>query len=468
MNKTLRIFLLLGIGILGLALAIASVAIKTVQEGDTVTVNYTLTLDDGSVYYTTSGSNPIKETLGEGKFIPGFEEAVLGMRVGGSKTVTIPPEKAYGQYRNDLVGPVSLDRLPEDLQLVIGEQLEVELTDSTQVITVITDITESTVTLDANHPLAGQNLTFDIELVAVEKNQVLGGRLNQTTLSWAFLLLGGLLSGFTIFYVRKQGGVQRAREWAAHNLRRPEKRGWDALSPDSTIRKGDLESRDGLSKRGILIGKSWVTWLGILLVAVGTLFLGFAVVRVLAAKEAGVGDTVTVHYTLRLDDGTVYDTSARGEPLPFTLGDGKLLPGFEDALVGMRVRDSKTVRLPFEEAYGPYHHELVVEIDKSELPEGSQPVVGQQVQTTREDGTPLTVAITEVTETTVTLDANHPLAGQNLTFDVQLMGIEENQTWVALTSQAAFGWVLRVLVVIALGFAIYFLWKRRKLQQASE
>lgn len=458
--------LLLAIGLLGVALAIASVAIKTVQEGDTVTINYTLTLDDGTVYYTSNGREPLRETLGEGKFILGFEEAVLDMRVGGSKTVTIPPEKAYGQYRNDLVGPVSLDRLPEDLQLVIGEQLEVELTDSTQVITVITDITESTVTLDANHPLAGQNLTFDIELVAVEKNQVLGGRLNQTTLSWALLLPGVLVSGLAIFYVRKRGGVRRVKEWAAHNIRRPEKHGRETFSPDSTIRKGDLESNDGLRKRWIFIRKSWVAWLGILLVGAGALALGFALVSVLAVEKAEVGDTVSVHYALWLDDGTVYDTSASGEPLQITLGDDKAIPGFEEALIGMREGESRTVKIPAGKAYGPYRPELVTVVSRSELPEELQPVVGQQLQTTREDGTPLTLAITEVTETTVTLDANHSLAGRALTFNIELLSIGTNQAPVDGLLRNSLVWTLLVLAALISALAFFALKNRRSRQPA--
>jgi FKBP-type peptidyl-prolyl cis-trans isomerase 2 len=206
-KKTSIVLLVVGIFLLSLALVI-NLAKKKVEEGDTISVNYTITLDNGTVYYTTTGREPLKETLGEETFITGFIEAVKGMRVGESKTVTIPPEKAYGQHRSDLIGDVSRDRLPENLQPAIGQQLQTRLTDGTQAITVITDITDSMVTVDANHPLAGQNLTFDIELVTVEKNQALGGR---AALRWAFY--GTIVAAFTItvFYLRGRWRLQLVR-----------------------------------------------------------------------------------------------------------------------------------------------------------------------------------------------------------------------------------------------------------------
>ena len=198
---------LLGIFLLSLALML-SLTTKKVEEGDTISVNYTITLDNGTVYYTTIGREPLQETLGAGKFIPGFEEAVTGMRVGESKRVTIPPEKAYGQYRLDLIGPVSRDRLPEDLQPVIGQQLQTLLQDGTQAMVVITDLNETTVTLDANHPLAGQNLTFVIELVAVEKKQALGDR---AEIRWVLFGLVTVALSITVFYVRRRWRLQLVR-----------------------------------------------------------------------------------------------------------------------------------------------------------------------------------------------------------------------------------------------------------------
>jgi FKBP-type peptidyl-prolyl cis-trans isomerase 2 len=137
------------------------------------------------------------------------------------------------------------------------------------------------------------------------------------------------------------------------------------------------------------------------------------------------GDTVKVHYTGKLDDGTVFDTSQDRESLEFTLGKGQLIPGFEDAVIGMNPGQSKTVEIPSEQAYGPYHKEVVMEIPRDQFPENLNPEIDQQLQIQQENGQVFLVRVTDVEESTVTLDANHPLAGQDLTFDIQLIDIVE-------------------------------------------
>lgn len=139
--------------------------------------------------------------------------------------------------------------------------------------------------------------------------------------------------------------------------------------------------------------------------------------------QAKVGDTVTVHYTGRLDDGTVFDSSANREPLQFTLGQGDLIPGFEQAVLGMAPGESKTETIPFDRAYGPYREEMVIEVDRQQLPTEIEPAVGQQLQVREESGAVIPVVITDVTDESITLDANHPLAGEELTFDIQLVDI---------------------------------------------
>ena len=139
--------------------------------------------------------------------------------------------------------------------------------------------------------------------------------------------------------------------------------------------------------------------------------------------QAKVGDTVTVHYTGRLDDGTVFDSSANREPLQFTLGQGDLIPGFEQAVLGMAPGESKTETIPFDHAYGPYREEMVIEVDRQQLPTEIEPAVGQQLQVREESGAVIPVVITDVTDEAITLDANHPLAGEELTFDIQLVDI---------------------------------------------
>jgi len=139
--------------------------------------------------------------------------------------------------------------------------------------------------------------------------------------------------------------------------------------------------------------------------------------------QAQVGDMVKVHYTGRLTDGTTFDTSLERDPLEFTLGEGELIAGFEQAVLGMAAGESKTTTIPADQAYGPHHAERMIDVERHHLPSDLQPEIGQQLQMTRPDGTTLSVMITTVTETQVTLDANHPLAGQDLIFDITLVEI---------------------------------------------
>ncbi len=139
--------------------------------------------------------------------------------------------------------------------------------------------------------------------------------------------------------------------------------------------------------------------------------------------QAKHGDTVKVHYTGKLDDGTVFDSSTNREPLEFTIGAGNIIPGFEKAVVGMAQGESKTEVIPIEQAYGPYMEEMVVTIDRQQMPAEIEPQVGQQLHIQQPDGQLLPVMVTDVSDSTVTLDANHPLAGENLTFDIQLVEI---------------------------------------------
>ncbi len=135
------------------------------------------------------------------------------------------------------------------------------------------------------------------------------------------------------------------------------------------------------------------------------------------------GDTVKVHYTGTIADGTVFDTSKEREPLEFTLGEGKLIPGFEKAVEGMDVGDSSKVTIPSDEAYGEKKDDMVIDVERSQIPPDIQPEVGQQLQIQQKDGGAIPVVITDVTEETVKLDANHPLAGEDLTFDIEVVEV---------------------------------------------
>jgi len=141
-------------------------------------------------------------------------------------------------------------------------------------------------------------------------------------------------------------------------------------------------------------------------------------------KEADNGNIVQVHYTGKLEDGTVFDSSEGREPLQFTLGAGQMISGFDKAVLGMKIGESKTVNIPAEAAYGPSRDELIIEIPRGELPTEINPEVGLQLQMSQSDGRPVNVIITEVSETTITIDANHFLAGKNLVFEIELVSIQ--------------------------------------------
>ena len=143
-------------------------------------------------------------------------------------------------------------------------------------------------------------------------------------------------------------------------------------------------------------------------------------------KTAGSGDTVKVHYTGKLEDGTVFDTSIeRDEPMQFTLGQGKLIPGFEKTVEGMKVGDKSTVDIPAKEAYGEARPELVLKVPREKFPEDAAPEIGQSMQLRQPDGGMFEVVVTKIEDDGVTLDANHPLAGNALTFEIELMEVLE-------------------------------------------
>ncbi|MHC4742034.1 MAG: FKBP-type peptidyl-prolyl cis-trans isomerase [Planctomycetota bacterium] len=138
---------------------------------------------------------------------------------------------------------------------------------------------------------------------------------------------------------------------------------------------------------------------------------------------AKTGDTVAIEYTVKLDDNSVVDRGKCHEPLLLTIGEGKIIPAFEEALVGMEPGECKTLKVAASEAYGPYHEELVKPVSRHTLAEGLEPEIGQRLKATRIDGRKFSVTVRSVSDNSVMLDANHPLAGKNLTFVIQLVEI---------------------------------------------
>lgn len=140
-------------------------------------------------------------------------------------------------------------------------------------------------------------------------------------------------------------------------------------------------------------------------------------------SKAKTGDTVMVHYTGTLEDGTVFDSSRSREPLQFTIGKGQLIKGFEDAVMGMSIGDTKTIKIPSDEAYGPHRNELILKFNKAEIPPSIEAKQGLVLQLKSPDGRVIAATITEISRDSVTLDANHPLAGKDLTFEIDLVEI---------------------------------------------
>jgi peptidylprolyl isomerase len=142
-------------------------------------------------------------------------------------------------------------------------------------------------------------------------------------------------------------------------------------------------------------------------------------------KKAQSGDSVQVHYTGTLADGQLFDSSAGRDPLAFQLGSGQVIKGFDDGVTGMQVGDKKTIQIPSEDAYGPVNDELLINFDRSQIPSDIPLEPGVTLNMHQEgNGQVVPVVIKEVADDHVILDANHPLAGQDLTFELELVGIE--------------------------------------------
>lgn len=138
-----------------------------VKNGDEVKVHYRGTLADGTEFDSSLGREPIGFTIGQGQVMQGFERAVIGMETGESHTVTIPCEEAYGERRDELVAQVGRSEVPENIELKTGLKLKLMQPDGNPAVVVVTAMDDETVTLDGNHPLAGQDLNFEVTIVAV-------------------------------------------------------------------------------------------------------------------------------------------------------------------------------------------------------------------------------------------------------------------------------------------------------------
>ena len=155
---------------------------------------------------------------------------------------------------------------------------------------------------------------------------------------------------------------------------------------------------------------------------IGIILLVTLLVSGCSSVQAETGDTVKVHYTGTLIDGTVFDTSVGREPLEFTIGQGQLLSDFEQTVIRMKVGESKTVNIPAAQAYGLHRDDLFIIMERSQLPDNIE--AGQQLQMMQADGSVIVVTVINVSETIATVDANHSLAGEDLIFEIELVEIE--------------------------------------------
>ncbi len=140
-------------------------------------------------------------------------------------------------------------------------------------------------------------------------------------------------------------------------------------------------------------------------------------------QQVKKGDTVKVHYHGKLTNGTTFDSSAGREPLEFEVGSGMVIPGFDEGVTGMTIGDKKTIHIPADQAYGQKEEHMIMEFPRDRFPEDMVPEVGMQLNMSNGSGQNFPVVITEVRETVVVLDANHPLAGEDLIFDLELVAI---------------------------------------------
>ena len=140
-------------------------------------------------------------------------------------------------------------------------------------------------------------------------------------------------------------------------------------------------------------------------------------------SQAKAGDTVKIHYTGTLDDGSEFDSSSGRDPLEFTVGSGQVIPGFDKAVEGMAVGDQKKVRIEAEDAYGEPSDQMIQEVPKSALPDDLEPKEGMGLQARGQDGRVINLTVTEVGDETITVDGNHPLACKPLNFDIELVSI---------------------------------------------
>ncbi len=140
-----------------------------IREGDRVQVHYTGKLQSGEVFDSSQGREPLDLTIGEGKIIPGFEQALLGMQTGDKKSFDLTPDQAFGERKDELVHVIQKEQIPSDIKLEIGMQLALEGQQKEPIPAQVVDISESTVTLDTNHPLAGKDINFEVDVVEITR-----------------------------------------------------------------------------------------------------------------------------------------------------------------------------------------------------------------------------------------------------------------------------------------------------------
>jgi len=149
--------------------------------------------------------------------------------------------------------------------------------------------------------------------------------------------------------------------------------------------------------------------------------------EIFSMSQVKANNTVKVHYTGKLADGQIFDTSEGKEPIEFVLGKGQLIPGFEQGLIDMKLNEKKTITIAKDEAYGDVNEQLIQEVKKSDLPQDMEPKVGMGLVSKSPDGREMNLMVVEVKDDSIVIDGNHPLAGRDLVFDLEVIEIKETE-----------------------------------------
>jgi len=433
------------------------------KTGDLVRLLCSIALENGETYVESDPALPEFTVLDGGKWSPNFENLLIGLEPGASRTAQYRPENAFGPYRDDLVYEIPLDEIPEDFELAAGDRFAFNNEAGEELAGQITEIGDDAVTVDCNHPLAGETLTYRVTLLEIlPPETVLADAGNAVRVKYAVQPVDGPIfesngdGDWLQFEIRDSDEADNWVEIMATGMRVGETRAvtaaaaaafgerdpakmlamrrdqFDADQPlavgaavvvefdDGAAREVRIAALDGdlviVDANHPLAGKDvvyTVTMLGILPVD---------------AKYAKVGDVAVVKFRAVDEQGAVVAGADGEAPLTFRIGDGAALPSIENLVLGLQVGESRRAKVAAADAYGLRDPELIYEAPRSDFPAAAPLAVGQTIELDNDAGGNKVVAtIAALTPDAVTVDGNHPLAGKNLEFQIELVGLKSSK-----------------------------------------